>query len=259
MKIVSVDLYASFGFFRKPETNSTINLSYNMLHKPALLGILGAILGLEGYKEKSKWPQYYTLLKDLPVGVEPLRHEKGNFVKTAIKYTNTVGYANKGTNFIAEELTLVNPGYRIYLMLDEEVELHMRLLDYLKEAKAEFIPYFGKNEFTVWWSKDSFRTYTFEEGVKTESGVAIKSIFVKDLKVKENRDEAVSGTEFLLGGEEDITKAYAYFERLPIGFNTNLMQYELCNFAYTSYLVKNASSLDNLYWLKEQNGYIQLF
>ena len=103
MKLVSFDIEADFGFFRKPDTNNTINLSYNLIHKPAILGIFGAILGLEGYKEKGKLPQYYELLKSLKVGVQPLNHEKGNFLKTNIKYSNTVGYANKGTNFLTEE------------------------------------------------------------------------------------------------------------------------------------------------------------
>ena len=119
MKLISFDVQADFAFFRKPETNNTINLSYNIIHKPAILGFLGAVLGLAGYQEKGKLPTYYELLKDVKVGVEPLQHEKGNFAKTNIKYTNTVGYANKGTNFLTEELTLINPAYRIFLLLDE--------------------------------------------------------------------------------------------------------------------------------------------
>lgn len=257
MKIVSIDLYADFGFFRKPETNSTINLSYNMMHKPAVLGVLGAILGLEGYREKNIFPEYYTLLKDLPIAIEPLGHDKGNFVKTAIKYTNTVGYANRGTNFIAEELTLVNPGYRIYLMLEEKEELEMRLLTYLRDAKSEFIPYFGKNEFTAWWCKNSFQEYSFEEGVKSPEAVAIKSLFLKNFVLKENRtDNLEPGIDFLFN-VENIADSYVYFERLPIRFNEELLQYELGDFAYTTYLVENATGLENLYWLKEQNGYVQ--
>ena len=119
MKLISFDLKADFAFFRIPDTNATINLSYNIIHRPAVLGVLGAILGLDGYKEKGKLPQYYEVLKDVRIGVEPLNHDKGNYTKTNIKYSNTVGYANKGTNFLTEELTLVKPEYRIYLLLHE--------------------------------------------------------------------------------------------------------------------------------------------
>ena len=100
MKLISFDLKADFAFFRIPDTNATINLSYNIIHRPAVLGVLGAIIGLDGYKEKGKLPQYYDLLKDVRIGVEPLNHDKGNYSKTNIKYSNTVGYANKGTNFL---------------------------------------------------------------------------------------------------------------------------------------------------------------
>jgi CRISPR-associated protein Cas5h len=48
-KLVSFDLKADFGFFKKPDINDGLYLTYNMLHKPTLLGILGAIVGLQGY------------------------------------------------------------------------------------------------------------------------------------------------------------------------------------------------------------------
>ena len=131
-KIVSIDLKSDFGFFRKPDVNNTINLSYNMLHKPALLGIFGAIVGLDGYKEKGKLPQYYQVFKDLKIGIEPLEHEKGNFQKTAIKYSNTVGYANNGSTYLTEEATLIKPSYRVYVLLDFENQYEKLLHEYLK-------------------------------------------------------------------------------------------------------------------------------
>lgn len=163
MKLISFDLKADFAFFRKPDTNATINLSYNIIHRPAVLGILGAIVGLEGYKEKGKLPQYYDVLKDVRIGIEPLNHDKGNYTKTNIKYSNTIGYANKGTNFLTEELTLVKPEYRIYLLLDENENYQKQLADNLKNGCAEFIPYLGKNEFTAWWGADSYKEYHFTD------------------------------------------------------------------------------------------------
>ena len=99
-RLISFDIQADFGFFKKPDYNDGVLLTYNMLHKPALLGILGAIIGLRGYRKKGEWPEYYQRLAALPVGIEPLegRHEKGNFQKTIVKYTNTVGYANQDGN-----------------------------------------------------------------------------------------------------------------------------------------------------------------
>lgn len=254
MKLVSIDLHSEFGFFRKPDTNNTINLSYNMIHKPAVLGILGAILGLGGYKEKGVLPEYYVQLKDLKIAIEPLNHDKGNFVKTAIKYTNTVGYANKGSNYLTEELTLVKPSYRIYLLLNESDILQGKLLKYLSEAQTEFIPYFGKNEFTAWWTKSSFKEYSFElANGDLEEGIELKSLFLKTIIHKDN-----SEVPFPAFGSSDIDlDSFVYFERLPMNFNEELMQYELFDFAYSSYLIKNAKALDNLYCLKETESYVQ--
>ncbi|EHO09810.1 type I-B CRISPR-associated protein Cas5 [Myroides odoratimimus] len=254
MKIVSIDLCSDFGFFRKPDTNNTINLSYNMIHKPAVLGLLGAILGLGGYKKKDVLPDYYLKLKDLKIAIEPLMHDKGNFAKTAIKYTNTVGYANKGNNFLTEELTLVKPAYRIYLLLDESNELESKLLEYLKNANAEFVPYFGKNEFTAWWTKESFKEYSFEIPIEDlEHEVAIKSLFLKSMNVKDNKETPYP----VFGSMEMVENTFVYFERLPDGFNEELMQYNLEDFAYTNFLIKNSKVLDNLYCLKELDAYVQ--
>lgn len=64
-KLISFDLKAEMGFFKKPDINDGIYLTYNMLHKPALLGILGAIIGLKGYEKKGIMPEYYSRLEHL--------------------------------------------------------------------------------------------------------------------------------------------------------------------------------------------------
>ena len=37
-RLISFDIQADFGFFKKPDYNDGVLLTYNMLHKPALLG-----------------------------------------------------------------------------------------------------------------------------------------------------------------------------------------------------------------------------
>ena len=64
-RLISFDIQADFGFFKKPDYNDGVLLTYNMLHKPALLGILGAIIGLRGYQKKGEWPEYYQRLAPL--------------------------------------------------------------------------------------------------------------------------------------------------------------------------------------------------
>jgi CRISPR-associated protein Cas5h len=224
-KLISIDLKADFGFFRKPDTNGTVNQSYNMLHKPALLGILGAIIGLEGYKEFGKLPQYYELLKDIKIGIQPIGDEKGVFKKTTIKYTNTVGYANKGSTFLTEEAVLINPGYRIYMLLDLNDTYQGLLYKRLKAGEAEYLPYFGKNEFgTCYDNYDLKRGSSFREDYPIEQSVydgrlyEIKSIFCKSIVVRNSVDDGADDFtdidfDFILS-----TNPFVYFERLPFCF-----------------------------------------
>lgn len=256
MKLISFDLRADFAFFRKPETNNTINLSYNLIHKPAVLGVLGAILGLEGYKEKGELPEYYKRLKDLKIGIKPLNHDKGNFAKTNIKYSNTVGYANKGTNFLTEELTLINPSYRIYVLLDENSQLHLELYESLQRGESVYIPYLGKNEFTAWWSPTTFTAYNFSEKyIKPGESVKINTVFQKEIVLKENTKAPFP--DLLNLDFEEVN--FLYFERLPIGFNLDLMQYDIKEFAFSNYRINNAQTLENLFFVKELDAYVQLF
>jgi len=255
MRLISFDLFADFAFFRKPDTNSTINLSYNIIHRPAILGILGAILGLEGYREKGELPRYYQLLKDLEVGIEPLNQDRGNFAKTNIKYSNTVGYANKGATFLTEELTVVDPQYRLYLLLDEDSAYHNTLLMSLKNGHAEYIPYFGKNEYSAWWLPSSLREYTFSKPKKIATSIRIATIFQKKEVLKEKLH--LPEPDFL--NFDDNQTPFMYFERLPKDFDLTLMQYELADFAYCNYLLKNAGTIENLYLIKEIDAYVQLF
>jgi CRISPR-associated protein Cas5h len=258
-KLISIDLEADFGFLRKPDTNDGISMSYNMLHKPSLLGILGAILGLEGYQKRGVLPEYYQQLKNLKVGIAPLGDDRGNFQKTTIVYTNTVGYANKDGNLIAYENTLVRPSYRVFIILQDDHPLY----DYLKKSKAEYIPYLGKNEFPVWWKTESFREhalrlFTFDREYQ------VNTLFRKR-GGESSRDQEAGETS--LGFAALFTKfsqSFFYFERLPVGFQEfevkkrgKEYQYEMAPFVYSNAKFSTDYLLDNLYEL-DNNEVVQL-
>jgi CRISPR-associated protein Cas5h len=254
-KLISIDLKGDFGFFRKPDANNTINLSYNMLHKPALLGILGAIVGLEGYKEKGVFPEYYQKLKNLKVGIAPLGDDNGNFQKTVIKYSNTVGYANKGTTYLTEEATLIKPAYRVFILINMENEYENKLLQHLKNGTAEYIPFFGKNEHFAWWEKESFVEYEFE---KMDTNVEVKR-FATFFKLPDHSEPLIDlkETENMRRRDKSLGMPFVYFERLPTGFNESIFQYELSKIVYSNYLLKSDTKLENI--IKLPNGqYIQL-
>ena len=55
--------------------------------------------------------------------------------------------------------------------------------------------------------------------------------------------------------------SFVYFERLPVGFHPQLMQYELADFAYTDWMLQASTQIGNLYKLEEgeKTKIIQLF
>lgn len=243
-KLISIDLKADFGFLRKPDTNDGISMSYNMLHKPGLLGIFGAILGLNGYQKFGELPEYYLKLKDLKVAIAPLIHENGNFPKTTIIYTNTVGYANKDGNFIAKENTLFGPSYRVFVILDSGSPLY----DHLKNCRAEYIPYLGKNEYPLWW--DNFqeleiRSFTFDRDFE------IKTLFIKESPVSDN--EAKPSVNGPLEWLSSLNDSFFYFERLPVGFREFITsrgkeyQYDFADFAYSNARFQKGMKVQKLF------------
>jgi CRISPR-associated protein Cas5h len=257
--LLSFDLRADFACFKKPDVNEGIILTFNCLHKPALLGILGAITGLKGYSRKGEFPEYYQVFKNLPVGIEPLEgfHEKGKFNKTIIKYTNTVGYANADGTLIVTEQTLIRPGYRCYVLLEDTVEQQATLLIQLQKGQSVYLPYLGKNEFAAWWSEGSVKEYSFSP-FTTSSDFKISSLFVRQYPLLHQK----MAPKFLpsLRTMTNVS-SFMYFERLPLSFDETLFQYELAEFAFTDWTLKDDSIIDNLLEIETegQKKVIQLF
>lgn len=261
-KLVSVDLKAPMGLLKKPDINEgggkQLYLTFNMLHKPALLGIFGAIVGFSGYDKPGEFPEYYLKLKELPVGIQPLNTDRGNFTKTIVQYNNSVGYASHeaGGNLVIAEQILIRPTFRCYVLLRTENELHRQLDAYLQQSKAEYIPYLGKNEFHLWW--ENYREYNFEL-FDYSRNYQIDTIFHKgDQLVKEMRKRSGNSSPFIFSSIP-AGPEFLNFEELPIGFDQKLKQYQREMFTYTNYTFKKDYRLDGLFWLKEENVIIQLF
>lgn len=241
-KLISFTIKSEFGMFKKPDINDKIFITYNMIHKPYLLGILGAIMGYDGYaqnSDKSKMPEFYKKLKNIRVAIAPSDSNGGIFKKEFIIFNNTTN----GTISNITEQTLINPAYRIYLELDD-IE-HKKLIDDLQENRAVYPPYMGKNEFSLWW--DDFKIHNKFEKIETKEKFRVKTI----IKKPEN---------FILknsGYKERTTNYFYLFERLPIGFDEQLKQYIYHDFLYTNSVFKTNKGLENLY--ESDEGVICLF
>jgi CRISPR-associated protein Cas5h len=161
MRAISFKLSGKTACFRKPDVNVYSYFTYNNIHRIALLGLLGAIVGLGGYtqlynenrdKKKAKkqlndsYPEFYEKLKHLKLSITPLA-QNGYFSKKIQTFNNSVGYASfeVGGNLIIREQWLENPSWQI-MILEDESEEFKKISDYLMNAKSIFIPYLGKND-----------------------------------------------------------------------------------------------------------------
>jgi CRISPR-associated protein Cas5h len=259
-KLISVDLQAQFGFLKKPDTNEGIYLTYNCLHKPALLGILGAIVGLGGYAQaysvkKDLFPDYYQKLKHLKIGIQPLDSAKGNFQKTVITYNNSVGYANLDGTLIVSEQTLLKPAYRIFLLLNVREEIEAQLYNNMMAGESVYIPYLGKNDFQLWWSKTT--EYDYEMSHKPKTSYQIETIFLKKegTTIKDSKEDPRAG---IFDFSEPSVDSFIYFENLPLEFDEHIKHYRKCSFAFSNWKLIKEYTLDNLYLLKQSGKIIQL-
>jgi CRISPR-associated protein Cas5h len=214
---------------------------------------------LKGYSRKGEFPEYYRAFKELPVSIEPLEkfHDKGNFSKTIIKYTNTVGYANADGNLIVTEQTLVRPGYRCYILLDDSIQHQENLRQRLLAGESVYLPYLGKNEFSAWWESETVTEYDYEPFAPS-SDFVISSLFIRQHPLIKQRVNPVFSFSV-----QAMTNAasFMYFERLPISFNETLLQYELAEFAFADWTLKKDAVFEDLFILKYAGGQkiIQLF
>jgi CRISPR-associated protein Cas5h len=267
-KIISFDLYADMGFLKKPDINEKIYLTYNMLHKPCVLGILGAIVGLKGFTKNNELPEYYEKFKNISVGIKPIGKgcEHGNFTKNVTTYTNTTGFANTDGNLIVSEQTLINPAYRIFLLLDLEKEDEQTLYDRIKQQEAVFIPYLGKNDYSAWWYKEDVKdendTVLFQ-GVKDyeilkdnfTDDYKIETVFIKQKAVVDSKTDEDAEDDFSDNFQIMDFGSYVYFEKLPTKYNKELYQYDFADFALTDSTLKSGSVLsETLFHIQEKES-----
>jgi len=244
-QLVSFTIKAEFGMFKKPDINDKIFVTYNMIHKPYLLGILGAIMGYGGHaqpktvREDQIFADYYEKLKDIKVAIAPSSSNGGIYKKEFITFNNTTN----GQIANITEQTLIKPAYRIYLELDSEKD--KVLIERLEKNEAVFQPYMGKNEFTLWW--DDFHLHSKFEKNEDKEKFQVKTI------IKKPKNFVLKNS----GYKERTTNYFYLFERLPIGFDEQLKQYIYHEFLYTNAVFKDSSRLENLY--KCDEGVICLF
>lgn len=234
MEVLKFTISGETAFFKKPDVNEYAYFTYSHIHKVALLGIFGAILGLKGYGQMSKeddFPEFYEKLKDIKVGIVP--KGKGEFSKKIQLFNNTVGYASKeeGNVLNVRQQWLFEPKWDVYVVVDDTTQ---RLKEYLLESKCVYYPYLGSNDHPA--------TISHVEMVNAEKLTKIEridSLFFGD------------GVELAVGffGKKETFK---YQEYLPVGLDKLLNQYVYKKILFTDAAIESVSSND-IYKVGEKN------
>ena len=236
MKAISFKLSGKTACFRKPDVNVYTYFTYNNIHKPALLGILGAIVGFGGYTqlfEKNRdlkkgsleyddgYPEFYKKLQHLKVSITPLA-PNGYFSKKIQTFNNSVGYASfeQGGNLIVREQWLENPQWQI-MILDDGSEEFTKISEYLLGGKSVFIPYLGKNDHIA-NIKD-----VMPVDLSEPSGNFIDSLFMKNF-------EKLDGWV-----RESDDNPYIFQEISPYSLQRDYHFYEYESLVFTNYEIAN--------------------
>lgn len=231
MEVLKFSLSGRTAFFKKPDANTYYYFTYGNIHKVALLGMLGAILGYRGYNQqkheaKAVYPEFYEKLKTIKVGIIP-RNDKGYIPKKVQTFNNSVGYASQeqGGNLIVKEQWLEAPLWDIYILIEEdrERELATRMI----ESRFQYIPYLGKNDHIA--NITDVKIIKDVEGL--ESSNKIHSLFIKDcFEFQVFEDD-------ILDLDMEYVPIYKYQEMLPITLEETTNKYEFETFVYTNALL----------------------
>jgi len=242
-KAIAFTLRGRFAFFKKPDVNvNDIYFTYSHIHKIALFGIIGAILGYRGHrqqdKEKDTYPEFYEKLQNVRVSIVP-NSPIGYFKKKSQVFNNTVGYANKGGTLNVKEQWLDNPNWDIYLLCDDE-ELHAEILRHLEGKLATFIPYLGKNDHPATVERVREIEITSSDEVSQCASLApLSHLNVKERLSKEARKQRNVNPVFL---QEDM----------PISLSADTGHYELQTLCYTNLEVEAQAEHLSSFFIAEE-------
>ncbi|MCE1248061.1 MAG: type I-B CRISPR-associated protein Cas5b [Firmicutes bacterium] len=137
-KLLVFDVSGNMGHFRKPYT-TTSPLTYPFPPRPALCGLIGAIMGIE----RDEYSQLFSP-DNCRIALRILG--KTRKLKIGINYLNTDSgfksfYIIKNRKQIPVEF-LVSPAYRIYFHHNDE-KIYGRLKSLLENHETEFTPCLG--------------------------------------------------------------------------------------------------------------------
>lgn len=149
--VLIFDVASEYGHFRKFNT-TTSPLTYAIPTRPALLGLVGAVLGIEREISAGKFKEGNIPLADLFskekafVAVQILQPIQK--VNIAFNLINTkTSFFEIGQRTQIEFELLKNPSFRVFIHLEDK-KIFDNLTERIKTNQSHFTPYLGLSQFT---------------------------------------------------------------------------------------------------------------
>ncbi len=245
LETIKFELSSRMAIIKKPDSNETY-YTYTFPHKIMIYGILGAIIGLNGYnyyslkkclkEDVEELPEFYSKLCNLKIAIVPYIDNK-NFKKKIQSFNNSVGYASQeqGNNLIVKEQCLENPKWDIYIMNNNSDEYN-KIKEYLLNRKCEYIPYIGKNDHFA--NIKNIEVFNIESKSNSEK---IDSIFDKDILEDYIDDFDEMFTAGFTGKKDE---KYEYIEVNPTKLNEKIGYTNFRQFIFTNKSLKIKENSD---------------
>ncbi len=225
MEVLKFTLKGKNAFFKMPEINTYYYFTYGNIHKVALLGIFGAILGYKGYSHFGKtdeYPEFYQKLEHIKIAVEPKESTNGYINKKVQTFNNSVGYASKevGGNLIVKEQWLEDPEWNIYVKIDGEEAQKIR--DSILSRRAVYIPYLGTNDHPA----EILRPQVLQAFLMEANEIKQMNCLFPEKNFE---------VDYEIDYEEENIMPFKYMEYLPIGLNKETHMYEMEKMIFTNF------------------------
>lgn len=188
-----IGVRGNWGHFRRAETNNNA-LTHDFLTKTALIGLIGAVLGIERNKMRSLFPILSTQLK---YGVrinKIVKKESWAFtLRNVFRQNNSDGKAPRPMEFLRD------PDFTVMIAVMEDVEpeiaeIATRFASAIRNSEAQYTPVLGLHNCPaelIWIS----------EGITTSADGEYRT---KGFCLRDHRPASTNGVPFRLG-----------FERVP--------------------------------------------
>jgi CRISPR-associated protein Cas5h len=138
MRIVKFDVSGDYGHFKIPYCNNN-PLTHSMITKTALIGMIGAVTGIERSDMKALFP---IISESIKYSVKLNNRLKKESVSFYMKNFNNYSVSDKPNKTPKQMEVIKNPSFTVYVVVETENEAINLIID-------KFV-YYIENGFSIW-------------------------------------------------------------------------------------------------------------